>query len=92
MRPESLFSFFAPISSLRGVGPQISKRINTLAGKNIIDLFWHFPNGLIDRRYNPKIAAAKTNVIATLTVIVDQHVPPPTRRLPYKIICFNMFR
>ena len=87
MRPEILYSSFAHITSLPGVGPRISKLIETVAGKHVADLFWHLPSGLIDRRYSPKIVDAQTGVIATLTVNIDQHCPPRIRRLPYKVIC-----
>ncbi len=87
MRPEILFPIFAPVTSLKGVGPRIAKLIEGIAGPHIVDLFWHLPNGLIDRRFAPRIADAPSGVIATITVDVLSHHPPPNRRLPYKITC-----
>ena len=87
MRPEILFPIFAPITSLKGVGPRIAKLIEGIAGPHIADLFWHLPSGLIDRRFAPRIADAPSGVIATITVDVVSHHPPPNRRLPYKITC-----
>ena len=87
MRPESLFTLFSPVTSLNGVGPRISKLIEVVAGKNVVDLFWHLPSGVIDRRYTPKLAEADEGTIATLTVTIDHHNPPRIRRLPYKVIC-----
>ncbi|MBT3701000.1 MAG: hypothetical protein HOG12_05750, partial [Alphaproteobacteria bacterium] len=58
MRPEILFSLFTPVTSLAGVGPRIAKLIEKVAGERILDLFWHLPAGLIDRRFSPLIAEA----------------------------------
>jgi ATP-dependent DNA helicase RecG len=87
MRPEILFPIFANVLKLTGVGPRIAKLIEKLAGEHVSDLLWHLPSGVIDRRYAPKIAEARIGSIATITVTVDQHFPPKTRRLPYKILC-----
>ena len=87
MRPTSLYSAFQPVTELKGVGPRIAKGIETLAGPRIVDLFWHLPTGIIDRRYAPKIAEAHPDTIATLTVTVDRHIKPVNKRMPYKILC-----
>jgi ATP-dependent DNA helicase RecG len=87
MRPDILFSIFAPITGLPGVGPKIGKLIEHLAGPSIVDLLWHLPAGLIDRRYAPKIMEAEEGAIATLTVTVDKHSPSARRGLPYRIRC-----
>ena len=87
MRPEILFPIFAPVTSLKGVGPRIAKLIEGIVGPHVADLFWHLPSGLIDRRFAPRIADAPSGVIATITVDVVSHHPPPNRRLPYKIAC-----
>ena len=87
MRPEILFSLFKPITSLKGVGPRIATLIEKVAGSQIVDLCWHLPLALIDRRYAPDIADAQTGVIATLTVTVLAHKKPANRRMPYKVTC-----
>ncbi|MAI11762.1 MAG: ATP-dependent DNA helicase RecG [Rhodospirillaceae bacterium TMED167] len=87
MRPEILFSLFAPVTSLGGVGPKIANLIAKVAGGHVVDLLWHLPSGLIDRRYAPKLGDARTGVIATLTVTVTQHIKAYNRRQPYRIIC-----
>ena len=87
MRPEILFSAFAPVSSLSGVGPRIAKLIENIAGSRLVDLCWHLPTQIVDRRFSPPVTGAPEGVIATVTVTVDRHLPAPNRRLPYKIIC-----
>ncbi|NKB22134.1 MAG: ATP-dependent DNA helicase RecG [Alphaproteobacteria bacterium] len=87
MRPEILFPLYAPVRTLSGVGPRLSTVIEKLAGPNIVDLCWHLPNGLVDRRYSPKVHDAVPSTIATVTVQVMEHHPPRIRRLPYKVTC-----
>jgi ATP-dependent DNA helicase RecG len=87
MRPEILFPLFAKVTSLPGVGPRIAKLVEHVAGPHLVDLLWHLPIGLIDRRYAPKIGQAQPGRVATLTVTVDAHRPAPNKRLPYKVVC-----
>ena len=87
MRPEILFPIFKPVTALKGVGPRLGQFIERLAGKNLVDLCWHLPTGLIDRRFRPTVAAAPDGMVATLTVTVDEHIPSANRRLPYKVLC-----
>jgi ATP-dependent DNA helicase RecG len=55
----------------------------------VVSLVWHLPCGVIDRRYSPKIMQAEAGRIATLTVTVDSHVPPLSKRYPYRIRCVD---
>ena len=87
MRPEILYSLFAPVTALAGVGPRVAKAIETVAGPRVVDLLWHLPSAIIDRRYAPKVANARSGVVATLTVRVIRHRPPHNPRQPYKVVC-----
>ena len=87
MRPEILYPLFAPVTSLPGVGPRYAKLFEGLAGAHVVDLAWHLPNGIIDRRYAPKLAAAEPGRVATLTLRVLGHQPPHTPRQPYRVLC-----
>ena len=89
MRPEILFSAFAPVSSLPGVGPRIAKLIEKVVGPRLVDLYWHLPVQIVDRRYSPPLSSAPDGVIATVTITVDRHAPSPNKRLPYKVFCSN---
>jgi ATP-dependent DNA helicase RecG len=90
MRPESLFPAFAPITSLKGCGPKLAPLVEKLVGGGrILDLWWHLPSGLIDRRYRPAVAEAEAGRIATLEITIDRHLPPRTNRMPYKVQCHD---
>lgn len=90
MRPEILFPLFAPVSALSGVGPQNAKLITRLAGPNAVDLLWHLPSGVIDRRFRPRLdqlTQANDGNIVTLTLKVWGHEPSPSKRIPYRVRC-----
>lgn len=85
MRPEILFPLFAKLDSLKGVGPRIATLLEKAAGPHVIDLLWHLPREIIDRRARPTIADAVPGKIVTLTVTVGRHDAPSDRRRPYRI-------
>lgn len=85
MRPEVLFPLFAPLSRLAGIGPRLEKLLDKPVGAHIIDLCWHLPFGLIDRRNRPHIAETVDGEIATLEVVVGTHIIPRNKRMPYRV-------
>jgi ATP-dependent DNA helicase RecG len=87
MRPAILFPLFAPIDTLPGVGPSMAKTLSKLAGPRLVDLLWHLPQGIVDRRLSPSIAGVELRRTATLRVRILEHEPPRTRRRPYRILC-----
>ncbi len=89
MRPEVLFPLFAPARSLPGIGPRLEMLVEKLAGPKVVDLLWHLPSGLIDRRNRPAIAEVRDGDIATMEVTVGLHIPPRTKRLPYRVHVFD---
>jgi ATP-dependent DNA helicase RecG len=87
LRPEILFPLFADVTSLAGVGPRLGKLIADLAGPHVIDLLFHLPTGIIDRRFQPTVRDAPEGRIATLTVTVEAHIPPHRPKAPYRVRC-----
>jgi ATP-dependent DNA helicase RecG len=85
LRPSILYPLFAPVGTLKGLGPKLGKLAEKLAGPHVADLLWHLPCGLIDRRLAPRIAQAPDGKVCTLTVRVDHHLPPANTRQPYRI-------
>jgi ATP-dependent DNA helicase RecG len=88
-RPEILFPLFAPVTALKGVGSRIGANLERLAGPQIVDLLWHLPSGVVDRRYSPNLVDLGAGRVATLELTVVKHHPPPVRnrRIPYRIDC-----
>ncbi len=96
MRPLELSPLFAPAEALKGIGPRLivllKKALNLPPGvtqPRVLDLMWHMPTGVIDRRAEPSVAEAQPGTIATLNVRVLKHFAPPqgNRKAPYKVRC-----
>jgi ATP-dependent DNA helicase RecG len=88
MRPEILFPLFAPISSLKGVGPKIAPLVEKLAGPLVRDLAFLSPQGLV-HRHPTTIAAAVEGEVATFVAEIDAHLPPARPGLPYRVRVFD---
>lgn len=86
MRPPILYPLFANLTSLKGVGPRMIGLYKKLCGEMVIDLLWHLPSGVVDRAYAPKLKHAEKDRIATLTLNVLEHEPPPRPGRPYRIL------
>ncbi len=89
LRPQILFPLFAKATTLPGIGPRLGQLVEKVAGDKVVNLLWHLPSGLIDRRFSPKVGDAPPGKIATLVVDVLAHAPAPPRnkRIPYRITC-----
>jgi ATP-dependent DNA helicase RecG len=92
MRPALLDPLFAPAATLPGVGPKNAKLIDKLTdrpqGARVVDVLFHLPYAVVDRRARPKIAEAERDAIATIEARVVEHRPPPSSRskAPYKVL------
>ena len=90
MRPPVLNPLFASLASLPGVGPRLERLYASLFDREaprVVDLLFHLPSGVIDRRSRPKLRDALPDQVVTVAVTVDKHRPsPPHRsRAPYRI-------
>jgi ATP-dependent DNA helicase RecG len=91
MRPALLDPLFAPVATLPGVGPKNAKLFDRLLGRGdgarVIDLLFHLPSSVIDRRARPKIREATPGAVATLHVRVTEHRPPAAgRKGPLRVL------
>ncbi len=93
MRPSVLNPLFASASGIKGIGQKLDKvlgkflRGDATATSRIIDLLFHLPSGVVDRRFRPSIADLPQKGIVTIEVKVGRHKPPPpfNKRLPYRV-------
>lgn len=77
MRPTILQPLFSDVDTLKGIGPRIKTLLTKLLdrpGENKtprkIDMLWHFPSGVVDRRNRPKIKDLKPGELATFDATV----------------------
>jgi ATP-dependent DNA helicase RecG len=88
MRPEILFPLFAPVSSLKGVGPKVAPLVEKLAGPLVRDLAFLAPSGITHRR-RATVATAVEGEHQTFLVSIDAHFPPARAGHPYRIRTFD---
>ena len=96
MRPNELTALFASAQSVNGVGPRVLTFLKKalrlppgIADPRVLDLVWHTPTGVVDRRAEPTVAGAVPGTISTLQVRVLKHKPSPrgNTKAPYKVSC-----
>ena len=96
MRPMELTALFASVESLTGIGPRMVHLLKKalalppgVSEPRVLDLLWHLPTGVIDRRAEPTVAGAEPGTIATVQVRVLKHKPSPrgNMKAPYKVQC-----
>jgi ATP-dependent DNA helicase RecG len=91
MRPTPLTPLFASAASLTGVGPKTGKLLDRLLGSasspaRVLDIVFHLPHAVVDRRHQALIAEAPLDRIVTLKARATSHrAPPPRSRAPYRV-------
>jgi ATP-dependent DNA helicase RecG len=93
MRPSLLNPLFASAAGLPGIGPKTGKLLDRLfekaaaADTRLIDLLFHMPQAVIDRRQRAKIAEAPLDRMVLFEARVAEHrAPPPRSKAPYKVL------
>jgi ATP-dependent DNA helicase RecG len=84
---DLLGPLFAPLTTLKGVGPTVAALIAKVAdGERVIDLLFGLPESYQDRRHRPTIAQAKPGEIATLEAEVVRLEEPANPRQPWRVV------
>ncbi|HSU04106.1 MAG TPA: ATP-dependent DNA helicase RecG [Acetobacteraceae bacterium] len=90
VHPDSLALLFAPLTTLRGIGPALAQLLaRAIGGDRVLDLLFHLPESYLDRRARPSIRNAQPGQIATLEVEVVRHEPPANERQPWRVVVFD---
>ena len=103
MRPEILNRYFSSASALKGIGAKVEKLLAGLLRPQsadpgahqlparLVDLLFHLPSGVIDRRNRPTIANLPQQGIVTIEANIGRHRPAPrhNRRVPYRVDVFD---
>ncbi len=95
MRPALLNPLFADVTSLKGIGAKSSGLLSKLLRTDgnparLVDLLFHLPSHLVDRRFRCTISQLPVQGIATLEMTIGKHKAPPRgSRLPYRIEAYD---
>jgi ATP-dependent DNA helicase RecG len=84
MRPEILFPLFAPVDTLKGVGPRTLPLVHKLAGPLVRDVLFTGPTGVITRRRTNAVEAVEGEV-GVFDVVVDRMIAPSRPGAPLKV-------
>jgi ATP-dependent DNA helicase RecG len=96
MRPPLLNPLFAGASGLKGIGDKLDRLMAPFlrpahaapaTTTRIIDILFHLPSAVVDRRFRPKIAQLPREGVVTIEATVMRHRPPPpaNRKAPYRV-------
>ena len=96
MRPPLLNPLFAGAAGLKGIGAKLDKLLASFLRPahgtpgdttRIVDLLFHLPSGIVDRRFRPKIHSLPRDGVVTVEATVMRHRPPPpgNKRVPYRV-------
>jgi ATP-dependent DNA helicase RecG len=85
-RPFILDPLFRSVGTLNGVGPRTLKLYEKLTGgTKLLDVLFHKPIEMIERKFVPSIMSAKIGDTVCLKVTVEKHAPPARRGQPHHI-------
>lgn len=87
MRPEILFPYYAPVTSLKGVGPKLAPALSAHVGTHIRDLAFFLPSGLIKRPL-VRLAEARIGEVQTVRVRIGGY-PLSAPKAPQRIDVFD---
>ena len=79
-----------PLSSLKRIGPTLTKFLTRLVGQNkIFDLLLHQPVRAEKILISPRLFEVPNDAIVIIKAKVESHLKPTTSRQPFKIICYT---
>jgi len=85
--PAELAPLLAPIASLDRMRPATAKLMARVCnGPRVLDLLFHLPDSIIDRRHRPNLATVAPGVIATVDVTVLRVTAPTRSRQPWRVL------
>ncbi|MGA9658474.1 MAG: ATP-dependent DNA helicase RecG [Asticcacaulis sp.] len=87
MRPEILFPYYAPVTSLKGVGPKIAPALSAHVGPYVRDLVFFLPTGVINRPL-VTLSQARLGEIQTVAVTLGGY-PSSVAKGPQRLETYD---
>lgn len=84
MRPEILFPLYAPITTLKGVGPRVAPQLERVAGPIVRDVLWLRPHSLV-RRVTGRLSDAVDGQAMIFDVVINDYQRPRTNAQPWRV-------
>jgi len=88
MLPEILHPLFSPLTTLKGVGPELSKILKRLGLQRVVDMLWHLPSGISHFPLKKSLRECRSGEsVALLVRVVDYDAPFRGQKRPFKVTC-----
>lgn len=87
--PDSIPRIFNELRYQKGVGPAREKMLARLGIRKRIDVMFHLPHSVIQRKEVPDLFAAHEGENIILAVEVEQIIKPKKRGLPHTVQCVD---
>ena len=84
MRPQILYPLFAPVTSLKGVGPRVAPLLEKVAGPKVRDVLWLRPHSIV-RRTPGVLSAARDGEVMTFEVVIQAYQRPRSSAQPWRV-------
>ncbi len=85
-RPFILDPLFRSVGTLNGVGPRTLKLYEKLTGgTKLLDVLFHKPIDMIERKFVPSIMSAKIGDTVCLKITIEKHTPAVRRGQPHHV-------
>ena len=86
MPPALIDALFAPLTTLRGVGPERAELIaRATGGPRVLDLLFHMPEGFIDRRARVRLRDAPPGMLVTIEAELQGIMAPDKPKQPTRL-------
>ncbi|WP_157217013.1 ATP-dependent DNA helicase RecG [Flavisphingomonas formosensis] len=85
MRPDILNPLFAETEALKGVGAALAKPLARLGLTRVVDLLFHLPTGIVDRKKVDRLEEADVGRIVTLEVTPTDYRAGGGPRSPFRV-------
>ncbi len=89
MRPQSLVQLFASVETLPGIAGRMAKALARLGIERVRDLVFHLPSGVNKYPMKSSLQSCIPGQTAAFEITVIEHIPKPSNRLPYKVVCVD---
>lgn len=89
MRPPILFPLYAPVETLKGIGPTLVKTLKRLGIEQVVDLMWHLPTGIAHFPLTPSLKDCKIGDPVAVVVSIRDYEKPSFGKVsqPLRVIC-----
>lgn len=85
MRPEILNPLFAEVEALKGVGPTLAKPLKRLKLERVVDVLFHLPVGIVERKRVDTVEIEDAGRIVTVRVTPIDYRSSGGMRGPFRV-------